>query len=39
MFACHHRGIKLGEKVMMDDTCLCLFEDVKLKGDEQSNLI
>ncbi|MEM4089841.1 MAG: hypothetical protein QXQ46_03685 [Thermoplasmatales archaeon] len=38
MFVYHHRDIKW-EKTMADGIHLYLFEDVKLRGEEQSNLI
>ncbi|MCL4344728.1 MAG: transposase [Nitrososphaerota archaeon] len=38
MFVYHHRGIRWGKKAV-NSMFLYLFEDVKLKGEEQSNLI
>ena len=38
-FIYHHRGIRWGKKEVDDGTYLYLFEDVKLRGEEHSNLI
>ncbi len=38
-FVYHHRGIRWGKKEVDEGIYLYLFEDVKLKGEEHSNLI